>query len=476
MRRTKIVTTLGPATDSEATLEKLLLNGANVVRLNFSHGSAADHHQRAQRIRTIAERHDLNVALLADLQGPKLRIGKFTDGAIQLEDGAGFCLDASYPADAGNQEIVGIDYKELPQDCSKGDILLLNDGRIKLEVNRIDGSCIYCTVITGGKISNNKGINRKGGGLSAPALTEKDKADIKVIADIGFDYVAVSFPKTSADIDLARTLLQQAGCDARIVAKIERAEAALDQENMEAIVKTSDAVMVARGDLGVEIGDSALPGVQKRLIQSAREHNKLVIVATQMMESMIDNPVPTRAEVFDVANAVIDGADAVMLSGETAVGEYPVETVKTMAEICIGAEMQPETRLSDHRIHGSFERTDEAIAMATMYSANHLQGVKAIICLTESGNTPLWMSRISSGLPIYALTRHPETQRRMALFRGVESLFFDPTGHPYEFVNEHAVETLKSRELLKSGDLVIFTKGARMGIHGATNAMLILQV
>ncbi|MDX1694852.1 MAG: pyruvate kinase [Ketobacteraceae bacterium] len=476
MRRTKIVTTLGPATDREPVLEKLLLRGANVVRLNFSHGSADDHRARARQVRDIAARHHLNVALLADLQGPKLRIGKFTDKAIELEEGAAFCLDAGYPSDQGNQDIVGIDYKELPEDCNAGDILLLNDGRIELRVDRIDGPSIHCTVITGGPLGSNKGINRRGGGLSAPALTDKDKADIGVIADIGFDYVAVSFPKTAGDIELARSLLEEAGSNARIVAKIERAEAALDQHNMEGILHAADAVMVARGDLGVEIGDAALPGVQKRLIQSAREHNKLVIVATQMMESMIDNPVPTRDEVFDVANAVIDGADAVMLSAETAVGDYPVETVKTMAEICIGAEKQPETQLSDHRIRASFLRTDEAIAMATMYSANHLRGVKAIICLTESGNTPLWMSRISSGLPIYALTRHPETQRRMALFRGVESLHFDPTGHPYEFVNEQAVQLLKDKALLEADDLVIFTKGARMGIHGATNAMLILKV
>lgn len=476
MRRTKIVTTLGPATDNETVLESLLLQGANVVRLNFSHGSAADHQQRADKVRKLAQKNDLNIALLADLQGPKLRIGKFTSGSVDLAEGDLFCLDANHPSDQGNEAVVGIDYKDLPKDCRPDDILLLNDGRIKMLVKSVEGAKIHCQTLTGGKLANNKGINRKGGGLSAPALTEKDKADIKVIADIGFDYVAVSFPKTAEDILQARELLDEAGSEARIIAKIERAEAALDQENMLNIIKATDAVMVARGDLGVEIGDSALPGVQKRLIQSAREHNKLVIVATQMMESMIDNPVPTRAEVFDVANAVIDGADAVMLSAETAVGEYPTETVKIMAEICVGAEMQPETRLSDHRIRASFLRTDEAIAMATMYAANHLDGVKAIVGLTESGNTPLWMSRIHSGLPIYALTRHPSTRRRMALFRGVESFHFDPTDLPYEFVNENAVESLKEKHVLKSGDLVIFTKGAKMGIHGVTNAMVILKV
>lgn len=476
MRRTKIVTTLGPATDQESQLEALLTRGVNVVRLNFSHGTADDHYERAQRVRNIAEKHNLNIALLADLQGPKLRIGKFSRGPIELREGESFCLDASHPSDAGDQTIVGIDYKALPDDCAPGDILLLNDGRIKLKVTDISGSRINSQVVTGGVLANNKGINRQGGGLSAPALTDKDKADIKVIGEIGFDYVAVSFPKTYQDIEQARSLLSQAGSNARIVAKFERAEAVLDVENREKMVQATDAVMVARGDLGVEIGDSALPGVQKALIDTARKHNKLTIVATQMMESMIDNPVPTRAEVFDVANAVIDGADAVMLSAETAVGAYPKETVSTMAEICIGAELQPETRLSDHRIRGTFARTDETIAMATMYSANHFEGVKAIICLTESGNTPLLMSRISSGLPIFALTRHNSTQRRMALFRGVESLFFDPTDIPYEQVNEYAVNLLKEKHFLADGDLVIFTKGARMGIHGATNAMLILKV
>lgn len=475
MRRTKIVTTLGPATDDPAVLENLLLSGANVVRLNFSHGTAQDHHNRATQVRSIAKKHNLNVALLADLQGPKLRIGKFKDGSIQLEAGDRICLDANFESDQGDKDRVGIDYKELANDCRPDDILLLDDGRIKLKVISIETSAIHCQTLTAGKLSNNKGLNRQGGGLSAPALTSKDKADIKTIGEIGFDYVAVSFPKTHEDISYARELLQHEGCDARLVAKIERAEAALDQENLENIIEVSDAVMVARGDLGVEIGDASLPGVQKRMIQTARRYNKLVIVATQMMESMITSPVPTRAEVFDVANAVIDGADAVMLSAETAAGKFPVNAVEAMADVCLGAEKQKETQVSDHRIHASFERTDETIAMATMYSANHLEGVKAIICLTESGDTPLLMSRIRSGLPIIALTRHEKTQRRMALARGIESLIFDPTGEAYEFVNEKAITLLKEHGLINDKEIVILTKGARMGIHGSTNAMVILQ-
>ncbi|MCG8317271.1 MAG: pyruvate kinase [Pseudomonadales bacterium] len=476
MRRTKIVTTLGPATDNQQALEKLLLSGANVVRLNFSHGSAEDHHKRAAMVRDIATKHNLNVALLADLQGPKLRIGKFKEGSVELKIGDKICLDADYDSNNGDNERVGVDYKELANDCRPGDILLLDDGRIKLNVISIETSAVHCEVVTAGTLLNNKGLNRQGGGLTAPALTNKDRADILTISDIEFDYVAVSFPKNAEDMQEARRLLAMAGCHARLVAKIERAEAALDQQNLEEIIEVSDALMVARGDLGVEIGDAALPGVQKRLIQTARDYNKLVIVATQMMESMIENPVPTRAEVFDIANAVIDGADAVMLSAETAKGNFPVEVVTTMADICIGAEKQRETQISDHRIHASFERTDEAIAMATMYSANHLQGVKAIICLTESGDTPLLMSRIRSGLPIIALTRHMETQRRMALVRGVDAYLFDSTEHPYDLINERAMELLKEKGLIETNDVVIFTKGARMGIHGATNAMVILKV
>ncbi len=476
MRRTKIVTTLGPATDNPEILEQLLLSGANVVRLNFSHGTAEDHHNRAKQVRQLAKQHDLNIALLADLQGPKLRIGKFKEGAVQLNEGDQICLDADFESSEGSKERVGIDYKELANDCRPNDILLLDDGRIKLKVISIEASAIHCVALTAGKLSNNKGLNRQGGGLSAPALTEKDKTDIKTIAAIGFDYVAVSFPKTHEDMVYARELLLDAGCNTRLVAKIERAEAALDENNLANIIDVSDAVMVARGDLGVEIGDASLPGVQKNIIDTARRYNKLVIVATQMMESMISNPVPTRAEVFDVANAVIDGADAVMLSAETAAGDFPVNAVAAMADACIGAEQQKETRVSDHRIHANFERTDETIAMASMYSANHLQGVKAIICLTESGDTPLLMSRIRSGLPIFALTRSPETQRRMSLVRGVDALLFDPTGTPYESVNQKAVEMLKGKHLLNDGDIVIFTKGARMGIHGSTNAMVILKV
>ncbi|WP_416395675.1 pyruvate kinase [Allohahella sp. A8] len=475
MRRTKILATLGPATDSETTLENLLLAGANVVRLNFSHGSAQDHVKRAELVRHCAEKHQLNVAILVDLQGPKIRIGRFENDSVKLQEGDKFVLDASDESIKGNEHGVSIAYPELPRDCKPGDILMLDDGRIQLRVESVDGLKLHCQVRVGGKLSNNKGINKQGGGLSAPALTDKDRADIKTASEIEADYVAVSFPKTGDDIREARQLLEDAGSSAAIVAKIERAEAVI-HSTLDDIIEASDAVMVARGDLGVEIGDAELVGTQKHIIRRANDLNRLVIVATQMMESMITSTMPTRAEVFDVANSVLDGADAVMLSAETATGEYPVEVVRAMSRICVGAEKNPMSQLTDHRMSRKFQRTDEMIAMATMYTANHLGSVKAIICLTESGDTPKWMSRISSSLPIYGLTRRKATQRKMALFKGVQALYFDSTSMESGQVNEAAIDFLKQRGAICSGDRVIYTKGTHMGLHGATNALMILQV
>lgn len=474
MRRTKIVATLGPATDDPAVLESLLLAGANVVRLNFSHGTATNHRTRADQVRALAAKHDLSIAILADLQGPKIRVGKFTDGKVLLKKGQPFLLDAQR-TEPGNGDCCGIDYKDLPADCEPGDILLLNDGAIELEVLAVDGPRVSTVVRLGGVLSNHKGINKKGGGLSAPALTDKDRTDILTAAGLNVDYVAVSFPKHAADMELARHLLKEAGSSARLVAKVERAEA-IEAATLDKLILASDAVMVARGDLGVEIGDAELIGVQKHIIRRARHLNRLVIVATQMMESMITNLVPTRAEVFDVANAVLDSTDAVMLSAETASGAHPVAVVEHMARICEGAEKHPDTRRSRHRNDDIFASTDESIAMAAMYTANHFPGIKAIIALTESGNTPLWMSRIRSALPIFALTRHAATRTRMALCRGVEALHFDPTQYPYDEVNAAALALLKDKGRVQTGDLVILSKGARMGVHGQTNAMIILQV
>lgn len=476
LKRTKIVATLGPATDKPGVLEQIIRSGVNVVRLNFSHGSANDHRRRAEEVREISRKLAMPVAVLGDLQGPKIRIARFSNDKIQLSVGDKFALDSSLDGNSGDQHQVGIDYKELPEDSKPGDILLLDDGRVQLEVVNVEGTRINCVVTIGGPLSNNKGINRQGGGLSAAALTEKDKRDIQVAAQIDMDYVAVSFPRSSADLNEARQLLSQAGSNAEIIAKVERAETVSSNEALDDIILACDGVMVARGDLGVEIGDAELIGVQKHLINRARELNRVVITATQMMETMIQNPMPTRAEVFDVANAILDGTDAVMLSAETAAGDHPVEVVQAMTKICQGAEKHQLSRPAPTGITQRCEHIDETIARSAMYTANHLVGVKAIICLTESGSTPRWMSRIRSGLPIYALTRNERTMRRMALFRGVHSMLFDATTLKDSEVNTQVLEGLKAKELLESGDLVILTRGAVIGSGSGTNSMKVLQV
>lgn len=476
LRRTKIVTTLGPATDDLNVLESLIKAGANVVRLNFSHGTADDHKQRAAQVREIAARLGIYVAILGDLQGPKIRVAKFESGAITLDVGDVFVLDAALDKNAGNQQRVGIDYKELPQDVAEGDILLLDDGRVRLQVEDVSGTQITTTVTVGGKLSNNKGINRLGGGLSAAALTEKDYADIKTAAEIGVDYLAVSFPRSGADIHEARRLLRDAGGRGSLCAKIERAEAVATDAALDDIIRASDAVMVARGDLGVEIGDAQLVGKQKRIIERARQCNKVVITATQMMESMIESPMPTRAEVMDVANAVLDGTDAVMLSAETAAGKYPVATVKAMAEICLGAETHPSVTIDKHDLDETFTSIQEATAITAMYAATHLAGVKAIIALTESGSTAKLMSRINTILPIFSLSRHPESRARCALYRGVYPIAFDSTkSEPHQLVYD-AIEEIKLRGHVVPGDLVILTHGDVMETVGSTNTCKIIEV
>ena len=476
LKRTKIVATLGPSTDKAGVLEELIRSGVNVVRLNFSHGTANDHRERAQQVREAARRLGKVVAILGDLQGPKIRVAKFKEERIQLKIGDKFVLDSELDSGAGDQHQVGLDYKDLPNDCSAGDILLLDDGRMQLKVLNVVGSRVETEVLLNGPLSNNKGINKKGGGLSAAALTDKDKRDIIVAAEIDMDYVAVSFPRSAADLEEARMLLRKAGSRAEIIAKIERAETVASDEALDALILASDGVMVARGDLGVEIGDAQLIGVQKQIINRARELSRTVITATQMMETMIKSPMPTRAEVFDVANAILDGTDAVMLSAETAAGDFPIEVVKAMTEICQGAERHQSARPTVTSITKRSERIDETIARSAMYTANHLVGVKAIICLTESGSTPRWMSRIRSGLPIYALTRNDRTMRRMALYRGVEAMFFDATALDDGKLNDEILAGLKAKELLESGDLVILTRGAQIGEHGGANSMQVLQV
>ncbi|WP_026971744.1 pyruvate kinase [Aliagarivorans marinus] len=476
LRRTKIVTTLGPSTDKPGVLEQVLLAGANMVRLNFSHGTAEDHLERARQVRQIAARHKLSIAILGDLQGPKIRVSTFKEGKVQLELGQPFVLDSELPRGEGDVNAVGLDYKHLPQDVSSGDTLLLDDGRVQLAVEKVVGHEVHCSVTVAGPLSNNKGINKQGGGLSAAALTDKDKADIVTAAEIGVDYLAVSFPRNGRDMDFARRLSREAGLAAKLVAKVERAETVATEEAMLDIIDASDAVMVARGDLGVEIGDPELVGVQKALIRLTRKRNRAVITATQMMESMINAPLPTRAEVMDVANAVLDGTDAVMLSGETAAGNFPVETVQVMAKVCEGAEKQRSVNVSTHRMNDSFESIAETVAMATMFAANHLSGMKAIIALTESGSTPLLMSRLSSGIPIFSLSEHQATLNRCALYRGVYPVHFVERSRDIITVANSAIERLKSLDYVKSGDRVIMTHGDVFDQTGHTNTSKILKV
>jgi pyruvate kinase len=469
--RTKIVATLGPATDAPEVLDGMILAGLDVVRLNFSHDSEEHHRARVRLVRERAEALGCQVGVMVDLQGPKIRIERFREGRVTLEEGATFALDASLPADAGTSERVGVTYKALPGDVVPGDRLLLDDGRLVLRVDEVAGAEVRCTVLAGGELTGSKGINREGGGLSAPALTDKDRRDIVVAAELEADYLAVSFPRSAADIEEARSLLHAAGGRAGIIAKLERAEALA---GLESLIQAADALMIARGDLGVEIGDAALPPVQKRAIRLCRALNRAAIVATQMMQSMIENPIPTRAEVFDVANAVLDGTDAVMLSAETAVGRHPVAVIEAADRICREAEKQRAVRTSRHRIDSRFARVDEAVAMATMYTANHLS-VKAIAALTESGSTPLWMSRIDSGIPIYALSEHRATLRRVTLYRGVRPVRFAAGSTSHHRVNKAVVDELLRLGAVRDGDLVIITKGDLIGVGGGTNAMKIVR-
>ncbi len=471
-RQTKIVATLGPATDSPEQIRELISAGVDVVRLNFSHGSLSAHQERLSWVREAAKALQTTVGILADLQGPKIRIGCFEKGCVSLSVGQSFVLDTQSTR-LGNLEGVALDYMDLIHDVKVGDRLLLDDGRLELRVLTIQEAQIHCEVLVGGVLSDHKGINRFGGGLSAPSLTAKDKEDLIHAVQLDVDYIAISFPRQAEDIQEARKLIHQAGGSQDIVAKIERAEAIA---HLDELIRVSDAVMVARGDLGVEVGFASLPGIQKHIISRACALDKVVITATQMMESMIMNSIPTRAEVCDVANAVLDGTDAVMLSAETATGEYPVEVVKAMAEICVEAEktLLPKKQLSP-RLQSTWHRIDEAIAMASMFTAMHLS-VRAIVSLTESGSTPLWMSRVAHAIPIYALTPHLKTLQRVNVYRSVYPVLFDLSSQTPQTLAMSAVMTLKELGVVQAGDRVLITKGEVLGLHGGTNSMNILQV
>ncbi|MEY4960266.1 MAG: pyruvate kinase [Pseudomonadota bacterium] len=471
IRRTKIVATLGPASSTPEVLERMINAGVDVVRINFSHGTREEHIEHAELARSLARAAGQTVGVLADLQGPKIRIGKFEHGKITLKAGDKFILDAE--CEMGDQEKVGLDYKELPNDVGTGATLMLDDGRIVLGVSQVKGRQVHCVVEQGGVLSNNKGINRKGGGLSAPALTPKDMEDIKTAAALKADYLAVSFPRTGEDMRWARDLMHQAGGKSLMMAKIERSEAILALDD---ILLASDAIMVARGDLAVEVGDAVVPALQKRMIRAARLNNKLVVTATQMMESMITSPIPTRAEVSDVANAVLDGTDAVMLSAESAAGDYPVETVEAMARVCLEAEKEFLASQDQRRFQSGIPDTiEEAIARATMFTASNLK-IRAIAALTQSGHTVLLMSRRNSNVPIFALSPQEGTRRKMTLFRGVYPIKFSGGSNDPESILDLAETELLNRGAVHNGDLIIMTIGEPVGKAGGTNTMKIVKV
>jgi len=475
MRRTKIVATLGPASD--AAIGDLARSGVDVFRVNFSHGSRNEHARRIRAVRAVADRLGRFIAVMADLQGPKIRIGGFANTeSVELAAGDSFSIDSALEAGAGTETQVSTTYQRLAQDVSEGDVLVVGDGLIELEVVRAAGTRVECRVLAGGALLPGKGINKRMGGLSAPALSRKDESDLAFACKLGADYVAVSFPRNADDMARARQLVDQLDATCRLVAKVERAEAVADEATLDNLIRASDSVMVARGDLGIEIGDAALMAVQKRVIERARTLNRSVITATQMMESMIDRPMPTRAEVSDVSNAVMDGTDAVMLSAESAVGEYAAEAVAAMASICRGAEAWMPARMETSPVtEGAFERADEGIAKAAMYAANHMD-VRAIAALTESGATALWMSRIRSDIPIFALTRHAGTQRRVTLYRGVVPVGFDVTETRPDKLFRAVFERLRDEGGLEAGDLVIITKGAITGVSGHTDSMTLLPI
>lgn len=472
IRRTKIIATLGPATDSNEALRALLNAGADILRINLSHGTHEDQAARALQVREVARELGKEVAILADLRGPKIRLEKFADGSVELKTGDVFILDASDKPAIGTQERIGVTYKGMADDLSPGDLLLLDDGLLTMRVREIKAKDIICVVEAGGVLGDRKGINVQGGGLSLPGIAEHDIVDIPRAAAMGADYLAVSFPRNADDMNEARRRLREAGSDARLVAKIERTEAI---KNLEEIISASDVILIARGDLGVEIGDAELPGLQKLITTKSLEQNRLVITATQMMQSMVESPIPTRAEVLDVANSVFDGTDAVMLSAETAVGRHPEMVVEAMNRICLGAERHDDTRLDTAQLSVQFQRIDQAIAMAAMYMATNVS-VQAIVALTESGSTAQWLSRVRSAVPIYALSRLRDTRRRMALYRGVYPIAHDIPSTNVEVSLFEGVRLLLQKGRIKVGDRIILTMGQHTHNEGGTNSLRLVQV
>ena len=470
-KRTKIISTLGPSTTKPKILTELIAAGTDVFRLNLSHAKIEDAKEIINNLKLSSAKLERPVAIMVDLQGHKIRIKGFSEKEfIDLENNQKFILDTTLNDLEGDDSTVGVTYKDLHKSLKPKDEILLSDGLIKLRINQIKEKKIFTTVLRGGRLLPFQGLNKKGGGLSVKGLTNKDISDLKKAIKLDIDYVAVSFVRNKDDLIAVKKITDKKNIG--LIAKIERNEAL---ENIDSILDHSDGILIARGDLGVEIGIELLPAVQDELIAKAMDHDKLVIVATQMMESMKTSRVPTRAEVFDVSNAACSGVDAIMLSAETAVGKYPAEVVQEASRICDIAEKTSSKKIKIADSGDRFSKIDQIIAMAAVYGADR-SNVKAIAALTETGSTPLWMSRIQSSIPIYAMTVNERTSRRICLYRGVYSIRLEKVEHDHARANKQVIKLMQKQGAVKKGDLVIITKGDLMGTSGGTNALKIVEV
>jgi len=467
MRRAKIVATLGPATSSYEQIRAIIDAGVDVARMNLSHGSYEVHEAVYQNVRKAANDSGRAIAVLVDLQGPKIRLGKFEGGPYELAEGDIFKITTDEIV--GSKEMVGTTFKGLPGDVKPGDPLLIDDGKVRVEVVETDGTVVTTKVVVAGPVSNNKGINLPGVAVNVPALSEKDEADLRWGLELGADLIALSFVRNAADITRVHEIMDEVGRRVPVVAKIEKPQAV---DHLEEIIEAFDAIMVARGDLGVELPLEAVPIVQKKAVEIARRLAKPVIVATQMLESMIHSPVPTRAETSDVANAVLDGTDAVMLSGETSVGEYPVVTVKTMARIVESTEQHGLERVPKL---GTRPRTQSGAITAAAVDIADFVSAKYLCVFTESGESVRRMSRLRSPIPILAFTPDPAIRRRMSLFWGVESFVVDRVTHTDQMVGQ-VDEVLRKTGRAIDGETVVIISGSPPGIPGTTNDVRVHRV
>jgi pyruvate kinase len=469
MKRTKIIATVGPATDDPGTIRKLILAGVDVFRLNFSHGDHASHRRRLDIIRKVARKENRHIAVMQDLQGPKIRVGELQGGILYLRAREAAIVTTRNVMGGG--DVIPSHYKSLAKDVSPGDRILMDDGLMELRVESVDGKDVYCTVIKGGALKEHKGMNLPGVDISQPSLTRKDIIDLKAGLAMGVDFVAMSFVRWGKDMEKLRKLVKSQGADVQLIAKIERPEGV---HNLDEILEHADGVMVARGDLGVEMAPEKVPGLQKRIIEKANEHGKHAITATQMLESMIHNPRPTRAEASDVANAVLDGTGAVMLSGETAAGEYPVETVLMMARIVKEAEvrlLKRNTEIPPVKVALQPNDFSAAVARAAVRAANDL-GAHAILSFTQSGTTAELVSKYRPQCMVIGGTLHEAVARRMALTWGVTPVLFDKISNTESLVADVDDRLLKTK-LLKWGDLIVITTGVPVGRAGTTNMIKI---